>query len=76
MTGRLPAVTARRLIRALERGGFVLVRVTGSHHLYEHPARPERIVPVPLHSGDLKRGVLKTIIKQAGLTEAELIALL
>jgi predicted RNA binding protein YcfA (HicA-like mRNA interferase family) len=37
MTGRMPTLTARQVIRALERGGFVLVRVTGSHHLYEHP---------------------------------------
>lgn len=76
MTGRLPALTGRKLIRALERGGFVLIRVTGSHHLYEHPDHPGRIVPVPLHSGDLKRALLKAIIKQAGLTEAELIELL
>lgn len=76
MTGRLPTLTPRKLIRALERGGFVLVRVSGSHHLYEHPDRPDRIVPVPLHARDLKRPLLKAIIKQAGLTEERLIELL
>jgi predicted RNA binding protein YcfA (HicA-like mRNA interferase family) len=76
MTRRLPTLTARKVIGALERGGFVLVRVTGSHHLYEHPDRPDRIVPVPLHSRDLKRALVKAIIKQAGLTEAEFLELL
>ena len=76
MTGRLPALTPRKVIRAFERAGFVLVRVTGSHHLYEHPERLGRIVPVPLHPGDLKRALLKTIIKQAGLTEEEFLELL
>ena len=76
MTGRLPTLTARKVIRALERGGFILVRVTGSHHLYEHPDRPDRLVPVPLHPGDLKRPVLKSIIKQVGLTEDEFLRLL
>jgi hypothetical protein len=33
------------VIRALERACFVLVRVTGSHHLYEHPDRPDRQRP-------------------------------
>lgn len=76
MTGRVPSLTPRKLIRALERGGFVLVRVTGSHHLYEHPQRPDRVVPVPLHARDLKRSLLKTIIKQAGLAEDEFLRLL
>ena len=76
MTGRMPTLTARQVIRALERGGFVLVRVTGSHHLYEHPDRPDRIVPVPFHSGDLKRPLLKAIIKQAGMSEGEFLDLL
>ena len=76
MTGRLPTLTPRKAIRALERAGFVLVRVTGSHHLYEHPDRPGRVVPVPLHTGDLKRALLKAIIKQAGLTEEAFLELL
>jgi len=33
-------------------------------------------VTVPLHGGDLKRGTLRAIISQAGLTVAEFISLL
>ena len=34
---RLPAASGWQVIRALERVGFVLVRVKGSHHVMEHP---------------------------------------
>jgi HicA-like toxin of HicAB toxin-antitoxin system len=42
-----------------------------------HSTDPARKVTVPLHgSSDLKRGTLRSIISQAGLTVAEFIALL
>jgi predicted RNA binding protein YcfA (HicA-like mRNA interferase family) len=72
---RLPTLTPRKVIQALVGIGFVRVRASGSHHIYEHPDRPGRIVPVPVHARDLKRPMLKQIIKQAGLTEAELLKL-
>jgi hypothetical protein len=37
---------------------------------------PARSVTVPVHTGDLKRGALRGIIAQAGLTVTEFIALL
>lgn len=76
MSRDLPALRPKAVMRALERAGLRLVRVTGSHHLYEHPARPDRVVPVPLHNRDLKRGTLHGILKQAGLTKEELLDLL
>ncbi len=72
----LPAVRPRQVIRALERAGFVLIRVSGSHHIYEHPDRPDRIVPVPRHNRDLKTGTLRGILKLARLSEAEFLDLL
>jgi predicted RNA binding protein YcfA (HicA-like mRNA interferase family) len=76
MNGRLPALTARDLIRALERAGFVVSRQSGSHCRLIHAANPARKVTVPVHSGDLKRGTLRGIIAQAGLTVDEFMALL
>jgi predicted RNA binding protein YcfA (HicA-like mRNA interferase family) len=72
----LPAVRPRQVIRALERAGFVLIRVSGSHHIYEHPDRRDRIVPVPRHNRDLKTGTLRGILKLARLSEAEFLDLL
>ena len=72
----LPAVTAGRLLRALQRGGFYVHHVSGSHHVLKHPDRPTLRVVVPYHVGDIKRGTLRNIIRQANLTVDELIALL
>ena len=55
----LPALTARDVIRALERAGFVVSRTSGSHCRLIHRADPARKVTVPVHSGDLKRGTLR-----------------
>jgi predicted RNA binding protein YcfA (HicA-like mRNA interferase family) len=76
MNQRLPAVAARDAVRALERAGFVVSRTSGSHCRLVHNSDPSRKVTVPVHAGDLKRGTLRAVIAQAGLTVAEFIALL
>jgi len=76
MNQRLPALGARQVIRALERAGFVVTRTSGSHCRLVHSTDPARKVTVPAHSGDLKRGTMRAIIGQAGLSVAEFIALL
>ena len=76
MNQRLPALTARDVIRALERAGFVVARQSGSHCRLVHAADPARKITVPVHSGDLKRGTLRAIIAQAGFTVEQFIALL
>ena len=76
MNQRLPALTARDVIRALERAGFVVSRTSGSHCRLIHATDPSRKVTVPVHGGDLKRGTLRAIIAQAGFNVAEFINLL
>lgn len=76
MNQRLPALTARDVIRALERAGFVVSRTSGSHCRLIHATDPTRKVTVPVHTGDLKRGTLRAIIGQAGFSVADFIALL
>jgi predicted RNA binding protein YcfA (HicA-like mRNA interferase family) len=77
MSERLPALRARDVIRALERAGFAISRTSGSHCRLIHASDPTRRVTVPLHgSTDLKRGTLRGIINQAGLTVAQFMALL
>jgi predicted RNA binding protein YcfA (HicA-like mRNA interferase family) len=72
MNPGLPAVDGRRVIRALQRAGFVIDRIAGSHHLLVRPDDPTRRVTVPVHGGkDLKAGTLRSIIWQAGLTVEE-----
>jgi len=76
MNQRLPALTARDVIRALERAGFSEARMSGSHVRLIHASDPARKVTVPVHSGDLKRGTLRAIIVQAGMTVEEFLALI
>jgi predicted RNA binding protein YcfA (HicA-like mRNA interferase family) len=63
-------VNGRRLVRALERAGFLVTRQSGSHvHLF----RDGRRVTVPVHgSKDLRLGTLRSILRDAGITEDEL----
>ena len=75
MTPRLPTVKPREIIRALERAGFEVDHQTGSHVILWHPGDNCRVV-VPRHSRDLGRGLTLRIIKSAGLTRDEFIALL
>lgn len=76
MSQRLPALTPRKVMKAIERAGFVLHRVRGSHHHFVHPERPDLLVVVPFHGRDLRLGTLRSIIKQAGLTTEEFLELL
>jgi predicted RNA binding protein YcfA (HicA-like mRNA interferase family) len=75
--GGLPAVNGKRVIQALKRAGFVVDRIVGSHHVLAFPGSPARTVSVPVHAGrDLKPGTLRGIIRQAGFTVEEFVALL
>lgn len=65
---RLPTVTARELVGALERAGFQQKHQRGSHlHLFQPVS--QKWTTVPMHTGDVKRPLLKAILKQAGLSE-------
>ena len=70
MSGRLPVVSGKQLIRALERVGWMIARQRGSHVRLRHPDRANFLV-VPLHK-ELKKGTLNGIVKDAGLDREEL----
>jgi len=76
MKPNLPSIQPKRLIRALEKAGFFVHHVSGSHYILKHPARLAVRVTVPFHNRDLKRGTLRSIIKQSGLTNEEFLSLL
>lgn len=76
MPPKLPVITPKKLIRALRKAGFVFLHQTGSHRYYYHPDRPKKIVTVPFHNKDLKKGTLKSILRQAEMTVEELVSYL
>ena len=76
MSRRLPALSAADLLRALRRAGFTVERVKGSHHHLRHAERPTLRVVVPVHRGDLPAGTVAAIMRQAGLSQDDLLDLL
>lgn len=72
---RLPALPPDKVVRVLERAGFVFARQKGSHRIYLK-VDEMKMVSIPFHPGDLKRGLLAGIIKDAGLTLEEFLSLL
>lgn len=72
---RLPRITGKALVSALQGLGFKVIRITGSHH-HLHKAG-SNLVTVPVHSGEiLSPMVIKSVLKQANLSVDELLELL
>jgi predicted RNA binding protein YcfA (HicA-like mRNA interferase family) len=68
---RLPRLTARQIIVALEKSGFSLTRQSGSHLIFKNAARKR--VPVPFHAAKtLHPKVLQSILRDADLTVEQL----
>lgn len=72
----LPAVSAREAIAAFKKCGFELARINGSHHIYKRPGHRFNLT-IPFHSRRaIKRGTLRKLIRDAGLTTDEFMELL
>ncbi|SPE31192.1 YcfA family protein [Acidobacteriia bacterium SbA2] len=69
----LPAIRPKRLVAALKRLGFYEVRQKGSHLQLK---RGNLLVTVPIHTSDLSRPVLRSILRQARITVEDLRAVL
>ena len=72
----LPVLRAAKVLQALLRGGFYIVRQIGSHVRLRHPKDPRILVTVARHSRDITRSTLSSILKQARLSTAEFLKLL
>ena len=68
----MKSVAGKEFGKLLERHGWTLLRVHGSHHIYGKPGSIVRL-SVPIHSNKpLKLGLLKHLLKTAGLSEDDL----
>ncbi len=71
---RLPTVSGRQTVAALERAGFEVRRQRGSHIILVKAGKAETL-SVPDHR-QLKPGTLRALIRKAGLTVGEFVDLL
>ena len=71
---KLPIISGKECIKALEKISFVFVRQRGSHIILARE-EPKTTVIVPNHK-QLDRGTLRAIIRQVDLTVDEFVQLL
>jgi len=65
--GRLPRLTGKGVIAALQQVGFEVVRVKGSHHFLRHA--DGRVTVVPVHAGEvIGPGLMAKILRDCDLT--------
>ena len=68
----MKTVSGKELCKILEKKGWQLKTIHGSHHVYMKEGRKERIT-IPVHGNkDLKLGLLKSIMKIAFIEESDL----
>lgn len=56
----------KELIKLLEKDGWYYVATRGSHFYYQHASKPGKVT-IPNHKGDIPKGTVNSILKQAGL---------
>ncbi|MCW3074738.1 MAG: YcfA family protein [Flaviaesturariibacter sp.] len=62
MSEHLPVISGKDFIKLLEKLGFAVVRINGSHHRLKHS--DGRLTTVPVHKNDpLPKGLLRKIIR-------------
>ena len=68
----MKSISGRDFARLLERKGWTLRRIKGSHHIYTREGSKLRI-SVPVYGNrTLKIGLLKRLMKDAGLDNSDL----
>jgi len=71
----LPVLSGRALCKALAKVGYEIDHQTGSHLILRNEIPPHRRLTVPNHK-EISRGTLRAILRQAGITNEELLELL
>ena len=72
MSKRIPALKPKKALKALVKAGFYVHHQKGSHAQLRHPLKAKLRVTIPLHSNfDLPPSVVKSILKQADISESE-----
>ena len=73
---KLPVVSAKDLIRALEKEGFKVLRQKGSHIVVQKRSVQEVITTVVPNHSEIAKGTLNAILKKVKITPEQLVKLL
>ncbi len=65
----MKALSGGELAKLVERHGWRLLRINGSHHIYGRPGSPVRL-SIPVHGNKpLRIGLLRHLLKMADIPE-------
>ena len=59
-------MTYKELEKILKKDGLYYYDTVGSHMQYKHRIKPGKVT-IPRHRGDIKKGTLNSVLKQAGI---------
>lgn len=72
---KLPRLTGKEILKALQGAGFEVIRIKGSHHFLRHA--DGRTTVVPVHAGEtIGPGLMSKILRGCEMTREEFRALL
>jgi predicted RNA binding protein YcfA (HicA-like mRNA interferase family) len=72
---KIPPISPNKLVKILEKEGFKVIRQKGSHVIMIN-SRKTRIV-IPVHPGkDIKPGLIRAILREAGISREKFLKLL
>lgn len=74
---KLPALSPKKILKALLRVGFYIHHQSGSHIQLRHSQKSHLKITIPYHSNfDLPSSVINSILKQAEISKEEFLKLL
>jgi predicted RNA binding protein YcfA (HicA-like mRNA interferase family) len=66
---RLRNVRIREAVRAFQKLGYEVIRVSGAHYILKHPEHG--LLVLPFHKGTIKIGILLDALKKANISVEE-----
>lgn len=73
--GNIPALTGKKIIKALQKGGFSVIRIRDSHHFLAHHDGRKTVIPVHFNE-TIGKGLFAQILKDCDLTINDFLDLL
>ena len=68
----MKSISGKKFCKIVERNGWILKRISGSHHIYVKQGT-DIILVIPVHKNDdLKTGLLLSLMKLSEINESEL----
>jgi predicted RNA binding protein YcfA (HicA-like mRNA interferase family) len=74
--GKLPVISAKKLVRILSKNGYTILRQKGGH-AFLYSQEYNKGTTIPIHGGeDLGKGILKSILNDLELKVDELLEMM